>query len=836
MRITNRAGSRWAAGLAALVLLGTLATRVHANTVVVDPGHPGVWQWVNYDFENTPFLRFYPTTSGTQFSFGVGPGSPPLGVGSERQRIGTDTGDGTAIWTRVMDGQPLSALATLKYSTWCVNSGTNKLAPFCNISVDWDGDGVADDFLTFEPRYQDGATAGDAVPVQPAVANGTWQEWNAAVGGFVVFSVNFAGPPIYTLAHYMALHPGATFSRDAVQPSIQFLTGVNGDSQWSGFDGSVDKLVINGTQYDLEPGDAVEPMTNWLCLTPATPCVNVPVVFTRTDATPARGVSVTFQLSSNLQLCDPAHPANSIHQDGWLAAFPSNTFQIIDNGGGSYTVDQAILGMPCGETRSGAVFNIDVQKAPSAPDGSGTITVTAVDARDCSNGPVPGVPGAPASLPIQFTAPAAIAALAATPQQTGNPAGQVTNITVSWPAQPAGDEVQLFRKGFGHYPDYDDQGGATPATPATPGAAASAGWTAVGGGFLSPTSSTVDLPATRDFYYYVAFVTDGCGNVSAVSNQTNGTLNYHLGDVSNGFAACTGDNVVNTADISLLGANYGATISVGGALECLDVGPTTTSTVNGRPTTDHKIQFEDLILFAINFGTVSRPQAAVKTVSAGADEVTVDAPATVTAGATFAAEVRMKGAGTLQGLSAQLGWDPAVVEPLAVEPGSFVTDQNGVVMSAQPGNVDAALLGVRGQGLSGEGVVARVQFRALASGKPAVRLAKLEARDPANRPVAILGSTDRPKETALMPVAPNPSRGAPTVSFALARAGNVDLGVFGVDGRRVSTLVHETREPGVFRIAWNGLDAGGNPVRPGLYFVRLQTPEGRFTRTMVIVR
>ena len=33
---------------------------------------------------------------------------------------------------------------------------------------------------------------------------------------------------------------------------------------------------------------------------------------------------------------------------------------------------------------------------------------------------------------------------------------------------------------------------------------------------------------------------------------------------------------------------------------CLDVGPTTTNFVDGRPLTDNKVQFEDLILFSIN--------------------------------------------------------------------------------------------------------------------------------------------------------------------------------------------------------------------------------------------
>ena len=66
------------------------------------------------------------------------------------------------------------------------------------------------------------------------------------------------------------------------------------------------------------------------------------------------------------------------------------------------------------------------------------------------------------------------------------------------------------------------------------------------GGSSRTRLAACDEVTNRDFWYYVAFVTDGCGNVSAVSNRTNGTLNYHLGDVTNGFVAGTGNNLVDT--------------------------------------------------------------------------------------------------------------------------------------------------------------------------------------------------------------------------------------------------------------------------------------------------
>ena len=70
-----------------------------------------------------------------------------------------------------------------------------------------------------------------------------------------------------------------------------------------------------------------------------------------------------------------------------------------------------------------------------------------------------------------------------------------------------------------------------------------------------------------------------------------------------------GDNQVEFLDVSFLGGHYGVT--EGNALyeNILDVGPTTDNSTNGRPTTDNRIQFEDLMMFAINYGAVSKPAA-----------------------------------------------------------------------------------------------------------------------------------------------------------------------------------------------------------------------------------
>ena len=69
---------------------------------------------------------------------------------------------------------------------------------------------------------------------------------------------------------------------------------------------------------------------------------------------------------------------------------------------------------------------------------------------------------------------------------------------------------------------------------------------------------------------------------------------------------------MTTGDVSLLGAHYGIgepAITTRG-VAYLDVGPTTDGQVTSRPTPDHRIDFDDLMMFATNFRVVSAPPLA----------------------------------------------------------------------------------------------------------------------------------------------------------------------------------------------------------------------------------
>ena len=168
----------------------------------------------------------------------------------------------------------------------------------------------------------------------------------------------------------------------------------------------------------------------------------------------------------------------------------------MDLGGGLYRVDCAILGPPCGPTAPGGTLFL-LHLASDAASGTGVVTPVSVALRDCDNRMVASSPGPPGSITIEKARPAAISGLAATQQASGTGGGGTTKITLSWDAVGSGTTVELFRTGFGAYPEYDDAGGSTPAAPSWP---PDARWVHIAS--LPGGAGYEDDPRLRDFWYY----------------------------------------------------------------------------------------------------------------------------------------------------------------------------------------------------------------------------------------------------------------------------------------------------------------------------------------------
>lgn len=562
----------------------------------------------------------------------------------------------------------------------------------------------------------------------------------------------------------------------------------------------------------------------------------IPVILQLSGSPTLAGFSVGFELHGLTTSSADIQLGRAVGASG-----ASVSMIVLNQGAGRYTVDATTLGAPCGfSVTNDTLFTLDVGSEPAAsgiPNGVGGVVLTSVQLRDCANVSIPVSIVDSASVLIIRGAPPATS-LVATQTRTGNGSDGTTSIGLSWNSVPAERTVEIWRRGYGNYPEYDD-GPSPGAVPGAPSSYPPIGWTKT----TVTASGQADRPNTRDIWYYVAFVKDACGTVSVASNVTGGTLNYHLGDFSNGIQAGAGDNLVNTADMSLLGANYGKSGAAVDAVNYLDIGPTVDRSVNARPTTDNVIGFEDFILLGLNYSpVVSGPAAHARPAAAEADVVTLDAPASVVPGAEVAVRLGYAGTGRMQGVSVALSWDPSVVEPVGQKAGDGLAAQEVVLLSGAPGSVDAVSFAGAGNGLVGEGALATIRFRVKSAGAPRIEMASVEARDRQNQafsPSATLSTpVGKPHSwtTAFAVVRPNPFTDRTRFEYTLARAGRAELLVFSVDGRRVRSLVSGVLEAGAHRTEWDGRDDAGRTVSEGTYFAKLKTAAGEFTRRVTLLK
>jgi len=83
---------------------------------------------------------------------------------------------------------------------------------------------------------------------------------------------------------------------------------------------------------------------------------------------------------------------------------------------------------------------------------------------------------------------------------------------------------------------------------------------------------------------------------------------------------------------------------------------------------------------------------------------------------------------------------------------------------------------------------------------------------------------------------PNPFNPRTTISFTLPEAQPVSLAIYSLDGRQVATLLHEVRGPGAHDVVWHGQDDAGHAVASGTYFYRLNAGPYSQVRKMILMK
>jgi hypothetical protein len=83
---------------------------------------------------------------------------------------------------------------------------------------------------------------------------------------------------------------------------------------------------------------------------------------------------------------------------------------------------------------------------------------------------------------------------------------------------------------------------------------------------------------------------------------------------------------------------------------------------------------------------------------------------------------------------------------------------------------------------------------------------------------------------------PNPFNPKTRIEFELQRSTSVDLAVFDIEGRRITTLFRGLLDAGSYQEAWDGRTDRGIAAPSGQYWYRLKTATGEISRSMLLMK
>ena len=108
----------------------------------------------------------------------------------------------------------------------------------------------------------------------------------------------------------------------------------------------------------------------------------------------------------------------------------------------------------------------------------------------------------------------------------------------------------------------------------------------------------------------------------------------------------------------------------------------------------------------------------------------------------------------------------------------------------------------------------------------------------ANLVMEVKSTTDAflPQQVELYQNYPNPFNPTTEIRFSIPRQEKVTLSIYDLLGKKVKSLVNETRAAGKYVVKWDGTNEAGIQVASGIYFYKLNYDRGSKIRKMLLVR
>jgi hypothetical protein len=362
-------------------------------------------------------------------------------------------------------------------------------------------------------------------------------------------------------------------------------------------------------------------------------------------------------------------------------------------------------------------------------------------------------------------------------------------------------------------------------------------------------ASYTDVETVRNIYYYQAFCYDMARNYGpAATTARDLATNYWLGDISDGWSSWGYDGLVNSDDILQLSGVYGNLDPVNnpGDAEC-DVGPTVHPDWHrlGLPLPDAVVEFEDAMVFAMNYGVVAAKVVPFLPEEHSTDVLALTLSEREMVGSELEIALKLEGnVDEVKGVSAAVAYDASELEFVSARLSDDMTLPLGDVFfwsGTEEGRVlvDALVLGTDVT-IGGSGDVAVLTFRVVGDGYSLeVESARIRNADNVELDAKlgdIESGGEMPLVFRLVQNAPNPFNPVTKVAYHVPNESEVTIRVYDVSGRAVRTLVDGVVEAGRHVAVWNGRNDAGESVGSGIYFCTMEAPDFHDSRKMTLLK
>ena len=513
-------------------------------------------------------------------------------------------------------------------------------------------------------------------------------------------------------------------------------------------------------------------------------------------------------------------PVNALTAGSFVELYAMDYFQTVDNGGGQFTVNGTLFGSDPGILTDEDLFKVDL-----VTSGNGTVNIDILSYRfrDPVNtfifADMNGM-----SFVVDCTAPGPVADITAAPGHN--------KVDVTWTHDGLDTAIYKVYRGLWHngtvnvsaYPEYDDVAPATPTVRPASVAAADADpeWVLAGTvamGTLNFTDTWLNANS-RGVYYYEVFAVDTAGNGSVAAADNDRATNYWLGDVPPYI-----DGYVAVDDITVLAACFATVDGPAPYNNMCDVGPTDDWSRVGIPLTDDIIDFEDLMVFSMNYNVVGPAKHALPI------SKVINLAWVKKDDGRWALNL-VSGSG-LKGVHVRSG--AAVI---SVSQGELLASQAEMAFLVNTGSAMDVNLALMGRDLGFVGAGELFVIEAGSAIGPEDLSIDLRGTDNSKLDYNLdkISGTDTPMIFNLGANYPNPFNPMTKINFSLPEERDVVMAVFSIDGRKVATLLNETVGAGDHEVVWMGRNDAGQLVASGTYFYMIDAGPYTQVRKMTLMK